>query len=256
VAIVTDRSDSIDHGDGAACNAVTTMVEEVLRCRDPFAKFPLARGASQIRISGTADESSPGTPLSLAVLDVPAPPAETKQAGKFGSLELRQRMEEKQRAIAQGEHETQVVELVRRARAACRTGPQHTSPIYSAVRDSVQWLLEKTSAEHSEGLLIVQSDLDESFETELRKVRKQLLGEHAKSVKLEPIKKRFGIDLKGKISVHICGIAQGTDTLQVAARDRVVALWTETLLINAKQLVVRDTCDGYRPSSTSLSRTP
>ncbi len=175
VAIVTDRSDSIDHGDGAACNAVRTMVDEVLRCRGPFSNLPLARGATQLKIYGTADTSAPGQPLDLVgTLEVPGPSIAEKPKEPFTTDARRKQLEEERRKEELKQHETQIAQIVQQVAAGCKTGPQNTSPIYSAVQAAVLWLHDRVEASNTEGLLVIQSDLDESFEIAIRDARKKV----------------------------------------------------------------------------------
>jgi len=235
IAIVTDRSDGYERGDGAACAAVATLVTAALSEQSPFGRGDLLGGLGNnidrndptvVELWGTGDRAMPGTPLRLAE----------------GRLE---------RPLGLEDYDATVLQRKRRAEGvaanfstACMEAaiPQPVSPIYSAVRAAVS-SLEASCTGNQECLLILQSDLVETFEPGLRS---HVTAIHRRiprpgAALPEPI------DLRGTISVFLCGLAASTDVVPEAQRREIVALWRKHILIQPKRWVEQALCPGYRP---------
>lgn len=235
VAIVTDRSDSIERGDGAACNAIEKIVVSLVERSGVFgsgnalANLPLRSGESQLFLFGTADAASPGVPKQLESVILPG-------REKRGLEEL-------------PEDPNKRKQIADTLATACRRNSepaQKVSPIYGAVKAAVERL--KVLCEHpaTECLLIVQSDLMETGEASIRDVVKKLTSAKGDTVPGD-VDKTYAINLDQRISVYVCGTAEGKDVQQEKPRAQVLKLWQEHLLKNAKRWSAEASCPGYEP---------
>ncbi len=231
VAVVTDRSNSIVRGDGSACRAVRRLVQLAVRREGPFAGTHVTGGLSRIRIFGTPDARTPGVPRTLLdAFRVPSMPA------GFEAVEHKRRR-----------HEQEVQAALERVHAACLryATQENASPVYAAVKAAADWLHTEISADPAaEGLLVIQSDLVETHERPVAAaVRAIARGERPPAP--EALRPAYGIDLRGRIGVFVCGVGLGTDVQQEAARARIVALWREAILLHPRTWRVESTCPGY-----------
>jgi hypothetical protein len=237
IAIVTDRSNSIEHGDGAACSAVATLARAALAEESPFAKGDQLGGLgnnldrnepTSIELWATAGKAMPGTPLRLA---------EGRLDRQFG-------VEDYDATVLQ--RRKRAAEVAQEFKAAClqEASVQTVSPVYSALTAAVA-SLKNGCAQKSECLLIVQSDLVETFEPGLKSSVQTLL--KGGQGEVEPLPEP--IDLEDRITVFLCGYSGSTDALSETARRSVVGFWRDKVLLRPKKWVEQPICPGYSPSS-------
>lgn len=235
VVIVTDRSGTIERKNGAACNAVATMVYDVLTS-EPGSLF--AEGAalgglaiqkkkSSVSVLATGADATPRVPVEIVSVVSPkvdinmgTPPAVAKE----------------QTAEALKEIRTKVFEACMKEAV-----PQKTSPIYAAAKAGAERLRNLCMAADSECLLIVQSDLEETDETTLAKaVQASGAGKPLPKAALPS-----GLEFGGTISVFVCGIGQSSSSSKQVNKDRIVELWKQQIFSGAKRFVVQSQCPGY-----------
>jgi len=230
VAVVTDRSDSIERGDGLACRAVRALVESAVRREGPFSGLHVRGGRSRVQVFGTPDASTPGVPkVLLDPFRVPSLPW-----GMEGREAKRRRFE------------AEVADLLDRVETACRSVAtrERTSPIYTAVKAAVGWLTVQME-EPDDGVLVLQSDLVETHEKPIAGAIRAFA--RGGTPDLETLRRGYGLDLGGRIGVFVCGVSLGTDIQDERARSRVVDMWRQSLLVNARWWRVQPTCPGYGP---------
>lgn len=237
IAIVTDRSFSIEKGNGAACAAVTETVGQALNQQSLFQEgAPLgvvghALGHWErpvtLKVWGTADSSQPGTPVSLGselTFALPEPP--------FG-------LPDEEKAVIRSRRVKLFLPQVRDACLA-QAKPQKVSPVYSAIRAAVS-SLRNACPQTSECLLVIQSDLVETQEPALAAaVAATRKGQPTAQAGLPA-----PIDLENRISVLLCGYGQGTDVISERGREALLALWQKRVLQNAARFVSQLQCPGY-----------
>jgi len=227
VAFVVDRSDGIERGDGAACGAVRTLLGRTFERGHPLSVAWRA-GASRLSILGTADAVSGGT---LEILSTTLPTRGPR------ALDEPETTRQKQR-LAQSA-------FLKAATDAClaRAQPQKTSPIYSGVRTAVQWLKNQIGGSDSSGLLIIQSDLQETHEKALVDALKE-----ARRPTGRPPDAALRLDLGGRISVYACGLGDTSDRSQAMDREIIKTVWQKGVFANAQSVTIVDHCDGYQPT--------
>jgi len=221
VALVTDRSDSIEHGDGVACATVEKLLRNVIETPG------MAPGRTTFSVFATADAATPGLPKSLGELKYPK-----EKAGMRGREAARR---------AEVEAVSAFFSEVRK-RCDQNATSQKRSPVYGAVKAAIDDLMERIEAPGHEGLLLIQSDMVDNFEESLRIAIAKVIGKKPPARPFTDLKKSLGIDLKNKITVRICGAGQGTDAQQEAPRTRLMKLWEENIFLNAKTFHAKSKC--------------
>lgn len=235
IAIVTDRSDGIERGDGAACAAVATLARAALAEESPFGPDEALAGLGNnldrneptaIELWGTASMEVRGTPLRLAE----------------GRLERSHGIEDYDATVLQRRRRADAI--AQRFGDECEraAGVHPVSPIYSALLAAVA-SLKNDCPPASECLLILQSDLVETVEPGLTASVRSTLRSRPSSGQALPAP----IDLENRISVFFCGIAASTDVVSEAQRAQIVSLWRDKVLIHAERWVEQPLCPGYRP---------
>lgn len=242
VAIVSDRSDSIERksaagaSDGAACAAVRTFALASLTEGELFRKGELLAGLGH-------DSNRPDDPVAIdfwltaAASDRGTPPYKSYTL----ELELKQFAEG---AFVTGQRNKKAGEIVDRLTADCTAGAvqQNISPLYSVLTQAVSSLLNGCPA-NRECLLMIQSDLAETVDPAVKKATDRILkgGTLGKPTGLPS-----PIDLKGRVSVFVCGYGVSRQVVSEQRRTDLVRFWRDNLLINSKRWEQQSQCPGYQ----------
>ncbi len=244
VAIVTDRSNSIEHGDGAACMAVKTLVNAAMHKDNPFAQLYMTPTISTLTAYATGNSNHPENPIVLL-------PEPIKISGLEKRIDVTRDQQEKNRKAT-------IEKSVDAVYQACceKATPAKQSPIYSAVKEAVINLQNSISHPNpkytdANGMLIIQSDLVENYEKPLANAITNICNAGNKTNKCKDndseLKKKYSLDLQGKIAVYVCGISQSSDVRQEGLRENVIKFWQDNVLLNASEWIVQPTCPGYQP---------
>lgn len=235
LAVVTDRSDSIERKDGAACNAVRTMVEHALfrpagSLFAPGARLhslSLTPGSSSVEVSATASVDTPRVPAAV-------------YSGVLKRVTISM---ETPAEVAKRQVENANRAMVEEVGVSCqRTATQQgLSPVYDAVKAAASRLTNLCAAGEAECLLIVQSDLVETVEPTLKKAVDALRKNPA-----APLSDSLPtVDLQSHVTVLTCGSGQSSERLSSASREAIRAMWRDRVVVNPRSWVEQDQCPGY-----------
>lgn len=257
VALVTDRSDSIEVGDGAACKAIVRVTQDLVRgdglfgAGGPFVNSQLTPGLSSIYLVGTGSTQTPDKPVTLLESTMPS-------AGTVGEVKRQHGMTPKQAEAKLDEARKQIAAaqsvlndtFLDKVTSACRSGAekQGTSGIYAAIGDAASWLTGRCNQAGASCLLIVQSDFFETEERALLAEVKRIEGNKGPG---KPTGSWKTIDLQGKIQVLACGFAASTTKTSVTARQAVVQFWKDKVFTNLAPNGWHEQpkCPGYAPDT-------
>lgn len=233
-AIVTDRSGSVEKGDGASCQAVGRLTGDMLSARGLFAPGgPLAsvshdverESAVAVELWGTASDATPGTPV---------------QMGEEPFRFVAGVMEDPEAMLGPRNKKAAAVAQAAEARCKQHARPQGTSPLYSALAAAVGSLLNNCP-QGDECLLVIQSDLKETREPGLRSAIDNVSKGRPPGSAPLPV----ALDLGGRVSVLLCGYGASTDVLSEQARRAVVTFWKERILVHHERWVEQSLCPGF-----------
>lgn len=197
VAMLLDRSDSMEDGKGSSCAALTSMVGHVI-------KIPGVTPKSQVRVFLTGDGVGQLMPTFGPAIQVPH-----QETGEMAATS----------EMLNGS-------VTREVETFCRANMTQLrrSPVLSSIDGVVQTMRANwgCSASHPCSLL-VRSDLQE---TESPRVVSALKATGAKRDKL--VDALAPLDLTG-LTVTVCGTGQSTERIDDARRATTVAVWSRLL---------------------------
>lgn len=236
VAIVTDRSTSIEKGDGSACGAVGQIATAVLSEKSPF-----GRGQKLAGLGHNIDRDDPTT-IELWATGDRAMPGSPRRLGEQ-TLQMRTVMEDFDALLRQRQRQAERVGAALQDQCRQVATAQQVSPIYSALVAAVA-SLKNGCPQTSECLLAIQSDLVETHEKPIKTVIDRIL---ARKPAVRPSDLPRAIDLENRISVFICGYGVSSDAQLETQRTEIVAFWRQNLLIRPKTWAEEPVCPGYAP---------
>ena len=191
VAILSDRSPSIEDGHGSGCRGLMWMVERAIELPDV---------GSHSRIQAFWTGNGVGNTIVAIATPLVLPPPLTPDE------RARQR-----RARLSAERPIQ-------AACAADTTASQTSPVWLSIRDVVAQMRSWGCAADHACTLLVQSDLQE---TDTDGIRRALHGAVHPTLPTP-------LDLSG-LDVHVCGLGASTEPLDDTVRTRTETVWGRIL---------------------------
>lgn len=242
-AFASDRSSSIEHGGGEACNAVATTMESLLGGTGIFGAggtlsgLKMTRGQSTFKLFATPSAELPEKPVAV-------------WEGSQTTVELGLEMTPADRKEIYIKKDKEIADELRKT-CQLYAIKQEVSPIYATVKAAAEHLRNICAAPGMECLLVIQSDFIETQEPSLVRYVKAIKkgkGEPTGDISTPPI------DLGGNVSVLACGSGASSDSdWSTAAREQVLTLWKDKILTNPKRWASQATCPGYAPTPVEVA---